>query len=554
MNHALRPTSTSFSAVALLAGLALASPPSDNGWCHLTPWTAETPAMYEDFGRAVALEGEWAAVTAAGEDSVRLFRRDGGTWSPVQTLMSPTPDQHGDSRFGERLVLDAGRLFISDSRSDAVAPNGGAVYRYECLGGAWQLAEMLTSASPGAEARFGRELDVDGPWLVALERTDGVDGHAEVLRHDGDQWLAHATLVHDASVTFGTDVAVRDTASGTYANVFVADSNAFGSQGAAFHFRVHPFGYQIGPTVKAPNPHAGDSYANDLAFDGEHLVVGAGFTKQQGISTGAALVFDVDGDVFPPVVGPGFTIWPEEPQANAAFGTAVAVDGGRLVIGARSDDLAGVQGVGSLSVYRPDAFGNGWHLEDRLFREGAEKGAFLGMDVSLDGDLVLAGSPGTSQGLPGSFVGEAVLFSLTSRTYGGGLAPSDVLATVEHYGAGKAGQLGVPDLHLSQPLVPGESSLMGVSQVAEGTAPFIFFGLDAASQAFDGGALLVANPHVLALPVVGPFEQVGWQWDVPADDLLAGFELFIQVLLVDPLGSGLKQTAQSRGMRVVIGY
>ncbi|MCB9896668.1 MAG: hypothetical protein H6825_01565 [Planctomycetes bacterium] len=544
MSHRLTKSLGSLAAAAaLLATPALAAPPT-NGWCHLTPWVAESPAQLEFYGWRVELEDDWAFVTNRGDDTVDVFHRDGATWSKTQVLTSPTGPW---DEFGTDIELDGDDLYVGAPFANDYA---GAVIRFSLADGTWSYSQTISSPWASPSDRFGQALDVDDGWMAVGVPKASSNGAIDVLREVGGAWVAHTRLQHPDPVILGNMVTIRGTADGLYANVFASDTNSYGYTGAVFHFRVHPFGYQIGPAIQAPVPHSDDAYGCDIDFDGEHLVVGAAWEEQLGVTTGSAYVYDVDGEVFPPQVALAETLHPEAGASGAEFGRWVAVDGGRIAIASPHAYSNEVAQPGAVYVYRPEIFGNGWQLEDRLSREGGQDSDLLGWSVALDGGYVLSGAWNAG----GNAIGEAVLFSLTSKSMEGGLAPSDVLATVEAYGAGKAGSLGVPVLTTGQPPVPGESSLVALSNVPQGTTPVIFVGFEPAEIPFDGGALLVNDPIALTLPTVTILQQVGMNWMIPDDAALAGVEVFAQAMLVDPAGFGAKKTAQSRGMKVTIGY
>ncbi len=96
----------------------------------------------------------------------------------------------------------------------------------------------------------------------------------------------------------------------------------------------------------------GDQFGRALAVDGDLAVVGAWKADPVGSSSGAAYVFPRDAD----------GAWIEQckllPQPNAwtqIFGKSIALDGGRVIIGAKGEDTqSGTAYIFDLSINRAD--------------------------------------------------------------------------------------------------------------------------------------------------------------------------------------------------------
>lgn len=89
-------------------------------------------------------------------------------------------------------------------------------------------------------------------------------------------------------------------------------------------------------TITSPNPTPGDGFGSALAAQGQRLLVGAPFDDSAGPDAGAAYLFDLDDPGAPvlPLLNP-------TPAPLDAFGAAVAFSAGRPLIGAPGDDAAG---------------------------------------------------------------------------------------------------------------------------------------------------------------------------------------------------------------------
>ncbi|MCH7701135.1 MAG: hypothetical protein IID37_05565 [Planctomycetes bacterium] len=137
----------------------------------------------------------------------------------------------------------------------------------------------------------------------------------------------------------------------------------------------------IAAVLNASDPAEDDEFGHSLAADGDRLAVGA----PNDDSEGSVRVFELDG-----------TQWIETAKiagsnghSGDAFGTAVALVGDLLVVGAPLD----VDGWGSAYIFRYD--GSSWIQEQKLFQahDGAETDG-LGTAVAIVGETVLVGVPG----------------------------------------------------------------------------------------------------------------------------------------------------------------
>jgi hypothetical protein len=135
----------------------------------------------------------------------------------------------------------------------------------------------------------------------------------------------------------------------------------------------------------ASDGEGGDRFAFEVDLSGDVAVLGAYSEDQSGLEAGAAYVYRFDG-----------TNWIEEAKLLAydgaaydGFGSAVAVDGDLIVVGATWGDGV-VADSGAAYVYRFD--GARWYSEGKLeASDGAESDRFGG-SVAVLGDVIVIGA------------------------------------------------------------------------------------------------------------------------------------------------------------------
>ena len=132
---------------------------------------------------------------------------------------------------------------------------------------------------------------------------------------------------------------------------------------------------------------SGDGFGSALAVDGERVLIGAPNDQASGTArTGAAYVFLRSG-----------TAWSLEARLTAfdaiaddLFGSSVTLDGNTAVVGAQGDNTSSGADVGSLYVFVRS--GTTWTFEAKLTASDAAAGDQLGTAVALAGDTLVAGA------------------------------------------------------------------------------------------------------------------------------------------------------------------
>ncbi len=159
--------------------------------------------------------------------------------------------------------------------------------------------------------------------------------------------------------------------------------------------------------------HASDGAAHDrfgyaVALDGDRLVVGARFHDGAAMDTGAAYVYRFTGNS-----------WVQEAEllANDAasfdyFGWSVGIDGDRILVGAFEDDDKG-SGAGAAYVFHFD--GLQWVQEAKILASDGGVFDHFGTSVSIAGDVALVGAP--FDDASGNASGSAYVFRLLGGSW-----------------------------------------------------------------------------------------------------------------------------------------
>ncbi len=231
-------------------------------------------ALLED-SSSTGIDGEQLGNTATSAGAVYVFARDGASWSQQAYVKATNTDQH--DQFGYALALDgdtlavgawsedSGATGVDGDASDDGTDDSGAAYVYVRDGTTWSADAYLKATNTGGTDHFGWSVDISGDNIVigapledsvatgilgAPGRGSPVSGASYVFARVGSTWTPQAYV--KASNTFTGDVfgnavgidgglavvAARledSSATGVHGNQ--ADDGADGS-GAAYAFDV----------------------------------------------------------------------------------------------------------------------------------------------------------------------------------------------------------------------------------------------------------------------------------------------------------------------------
>lgn len=242
--------------------------------------------------------------------------------------------------------------------------------------------------SPWVERRLAASDAVIGDWFgwaVAIDGDRIVVGAP--LAYEGDSEYAGAAYVLETDGNGGwveTKLTPGDGSDGGQFGMSVAvdgDRVVVGhpfdhdAQGSAHIFDRTDDGSWIETKLTAADGTGGDVFGSSVAVDGDRVVVGAGGVNDD---TGSVYVFEPDGDS--KWAGTKLTASDGEPRTFFGFmadgprGIPVAADGGRIVVGSRSSSAES-----KVYLYEPDSAG-GW-TETKL--------ADFGSGVDISGDRVV---------------------------------------------------------------------------------------------------------------------------------------------------------------------
>lgn len=317
---------------------------SGSTWSQVAYLKGPDPDVSDDFGRSVAIDGEYIVVGADDEDSAVtgvngnsfnnsssrsgaafVYRRLVTGWSYDSYLKASNTGANDE--FGKDVDISGDTIVVAAWRedsdangsggdqSDNSATDAGAVYVFVNGVSGWTQQAYLKATNSDANDLFGASVAIDGDRLVVGapfedSAATGVNGNqadnslgsgaAYAYARSGTSWFAQAYLKPDAGDTsdlFGWDVAIS---SGLIAvGVLEEDGDGLLTLGSPFDdsesdsgavYLFTPIGLTWEPRayLKASNTDAGDYFGDALALDDERLVVGAPFEDSSSVGVGGS--------------------------------------------------------------------------------------------------------------------------------------------------------------------------------------------------------------------------------------------------------------------------
>lgn len=322
---------------------------------------ADPGATYFDqFGYSAAISGSTAVVGAPGSTGygeTYIFERGQSGWSTTPAVTLHNPD--GVPYFGNSVAISGSTIVVGayGISGDGQAPPGAA-YIYVKGHDGWPTSPTASLPDPGANNKdgFGWSVAVSGGTVaVGVPREDGGIGDTYLYSQSKGNWPTTPT----ESFTDPTSTVV-------------------------------------------------DDYGISVSLVGSTLVVGADGTPGTAgtrASPGSAFLYSADKGGWPS--DPDVTLNDPLATNNDGFGSAVAIAGHTLVVGAR----------GAINPDYPDAayeFSKtkaGWPTTPNavLGRSGGNLQHYFGFAVATNGSMAVVGAPG-------AYVGPTALYAYAKRS------------------------------------------------------------------------------------------------------------------------------------------
>ncbi|MCC6909888.1 MAG: hypothetical protein IT430_18285 [Phycisphaerales bacterium] len=350
-------------------------------WVQTRKLLAEDGHPNAYFGWCVGMSGDSTVISAPQDHESGLFSGafyvfDQESGRQLQKVSGHPPRVEG--RFGWTLAVDHDRVVAADPYGNSYAdrgsvvvfdlPTGKALRRLECTNSDDPFPNFCEIALQGRIAVVGCPSGVEfKKWTGAAYVFDIATGE-QLLRilapdaHDGQAFGSAVAIGRDRIVV---SAYFDETESLRTGSVYVFDSPT-----GEYLYKLQP-----------PDPVEGMSFGECLAVSGDRLAVSAYHDDVNGPLSGSVYIYDINAGRLLHKIAPADGI------EGQSFGWALAIDGQRLVVGASYDDDMGFRS-GSAYVYDLSTF----ELVAKLSASDGEEFEQFGNAVAIQGGRIVIGA------------------------------------------------------------------------------------------------------------------------------------------------------------------
>jgi hypothetical protein len=450
----------------------------------------QNSAPFDHFGASIALDGTTAAVGAPGlpqpnqdAGAVYLFERTAAGW--IETVKLTANDSEPGDRFGSAVAMQGDSLIVGAPGDDDAASEGGSVYVFERVGGAWTQVQKLLGIGADTLEAVGWSLALDGDTFVAGAADDHHGGGqfdggaAYVFTRTATGWAQQQRVIAGDGEAFDYFSRALDLQGDTLVVGSYSDNHGNSSNGGSVYvFRRSGTTWANTQKIVPADNSSNDNFGFALELVADELVVGApSDTVGAAFSAGSVYVFEETPTGFGQVqklVAPA-------PTEFGTFGFDVALQGDVLIVGADGGASAQATYAGAVHVYQREGvtFELGFDLRATIIEQGSD----FGSEVALDGEIALIGAPGDDAPVFGQNAGAVFAYVIEPEV--------EVYCTAKVNGLGctpAIGWTGSPSVSSTSPFV------ISAGQVLNQKTGLLLYGYAPNSAPFQGGTLCVASP------------------------------------------------------------
>lgn len=227
---------------------------------------------YESFGRALAIDGDIAAIGAYALGKVFVYGYNQGDWTLDATITPRNPKGSDVKRFGKEVSVNGERIIVGAAAGGGIV-NKSAVYIYEKQNSEWMQVARLEPKSEDYPRNFGAAVAISGD--VAVVGSGGDCGSAYIFRQKQGEWIQEAMLRGDElcrNACFGNALAIE----GDFLLVGDPGDSELGYDSGAVFVYVHEGDeWALYAKLKAPKPIPNARFGAGVALEGNVALVGA---------------------------------------------------------------------------------------------------------------------------------------------------------------------------------------------------------------------------------------------------------------------------------------
>jgi len=252
-----------------------------------------------------------------------MFKIELNGESPAFLKKIEANDKEEGDYFGASVSISGDRIIIGAYGEDTGSSNAGAAYIYDSNG---NFIKKIQASDKQADDYFGWSVNINSDRII-------VGAHRE------------------------------DTGGESTGAAYIYDSNG-----------------NFIKKIQAPDKEMGDYFGYSVSISGDRIIVGASYEDTGGESTGAAYIYDSNGNYIKKIQAP-------DKEAGDTFGRAVDINGNRTIIGAHDEDTGGSK---TRAVYIYDNNGN---FIKKIQAPDKETEDTFGWSLDISANRIIVSSP-----------------------------------------------------------------------------------------------------------------------------------------------------------------
>ncbi len=348
------------------------------------------------FGYSVAISGNTAIVgapmetvgTNVAQGTAYVYVRQGRTWSPQARLVASQGEANDNFGFSVALDGDTALIGVIADTVNGNARQGSAIL-FTRSGSVWSEGQMLVAADGAPQDHFGASVALQGAnAVVGATDSNGLRGAAYFYNGSGAAWLEDGKVT-DSDGLPGDRLGWSVTLSGDIALIGApyADLN-FTDRGLVVVARYQE-GWMYDTQLASAVGQNQDNYGASVAISGNVAAIGVpGDDVGSNFQQGSVDLWEIqDSGAWVYVQ----TITASDGIASDYFGTSLALDGNRLLVGAPWHTVGSTAFLGAAYIFTPSP-AVVWEERGELSSSDGAPYDYFGGSVALSGASLLAGA------------------------------------------------------------------------------------------------------------------------------------------------------------------
>ncbi len=270
-------------------------------WTQQAKLTADDGLAGDQFGRAVAIEGNTAVVGAFRDDdglnlnqgSAYVFERSGTTWTQQQKLTAGDGTQNDE--YGWAVAICGDTIVVGSHFADVALQ--GAAYVYLRGMTNWSLQQKLTANDAAAGDSFGGAVAIEGNTVVigAAGADIGMNtdqGAAYVFVRTAGVWSQQQKLTaSDGGASHLSGASAGISGNRIVLGAILYDAPPAPNQGWAYVFDRNGLDWTERQKLVSSDGGPGDEFGFSAGISGDAILIGAYHNPVAGSDQGSAYIF-----------------------------------------------------------------------------------------------------------------------------------------------------------------------------------------------------------------------------------------------------------------------